>query len=157
MKNEDVCYTREVAIEKAITMERESFHTYRDAYLRIREPRIKKLVKKLALDELEHKTILEKAYFEETISLHDDGLSEGPSMNLSLILAEKPLDDDADDQDVMVHAIHDKKRIVDFYKKMTSQCAGAPMESMFKKLSLEELNHLSQLEEMYEGLYMQHN
>jgi len=30
-------------------------------------------------------------------------------------LKETSLGDDADDQDVMVHAIHGKKRIVDFY------------------------------------------
>jgi len=157
MEYEDVCYTREVALEKAIEMEKKSFKTYREAYLKINEPRIKKLVKDLALEELEHKYILEKAYFEETVSLHDEGGSEGPSMNLARLLVERPLGADADDQEVMIHAIHDKKRIVDFYQKMISQCAGAPMEKMFKKLSAEEENHLYRLEEMYEGLYMPDN
>jgi rubrerythrin len=157
MENEDVCYTREVALEKAIEMEKKSFEAYKDAYLRIIEPHIKSLVKELALEELEHKHVLEKAYFEETVLMHEEGLSEGPSMKLALFLKETPLGDDADDHDVMVHAIHDKKRIVDFYQKMTSQCAGAPMEKMFKKLSAEEENHLARLEEMYEGIYMKDN
>jgi len=154
MENEEVCYTREVALEKAIEMEMKSFQTYKEAYLKIREPRVKDLVKDLALEELEHKYILEKAYFEETVALHEEDTKEGPSMNLSLLLMEKPLEDDADDQDVMIHAIHDEKRAVDYYKKMAEQCGGAPMEEMFKRLYQDEEAHLVRLEELYETIYM---
>jgi rubrerythrin len=154
MVNEEVCYTKEVALKKAIEMEMKSVQTYKEAYLRIREPRVKDLVKNLALEELEHKYILEKAYFEETVALHEEGMKEGPSMKLSLLLKEKPLEDDADDQDVMIHAIHDEKRAVDFYKKMAEQCGGAPMEEMFKRLYQDEEAHLVRLEELYESIYM---
>ena len=154
MENEEVCYTKEVALEKAIEMEMKSFQTYKEAYLKIREPRVKELVKDLALEELEHKYILEKAYFEETVALHEEGMKEGPSMKLSLLLKEKPLEDDADDQDVMIYAIHDEKRAVDFYKKMAEQCGGAPMEEMFKRLHQDEDAHLVRLEEIYESIFM---
>jgi rubrerythrin len=154
MKNEEVCYTREVALEKAIELEIQSFKTYKEAYLKISDPRVKDLVKDLALEELEHKYILEKAYFEETVALHDENMKEGPSMKLSLLLQEKPLEEDADDQDVMIHAIHDEKRTVDFYKKMAEQCGGAPMEEMFKRLHQDEEAHLVRLEEVYENIYM---
>ena len=157
MEHEEVCYTREVALEKAIEMEMKSFQTYKEAYLKILDPRIKDLVKNLALEELDHKHILEKAYFEETVVLHQEGMAETPSMQLSLMLQEKPLGEDADDQEVMIHAIHDKKRLVDFYQNMMTQCAGAPMEEMFKKLTKEEKNHLAQLEEMYEDVYLKDN
>jgi rubrerythrin len=150
MKNEEVCYTREVALEKAIELEIQSFQTYKEAYLKISDPH----VKDLALEELEHKYILEKAYFEETVALHDENMKEGPSMKLSLLLQEKPLEEDADDQDVMIHAIHDEKRSVDFYRKMAEQCSGAPMEEMFKKLYQDEEAHLVRLEEVYENIYM---
>jgi hypothetical protein len=33
MENEDVCYTREVALEKSIEMEMKSVQTYKDGYL----------------------------------------------------------------------------------------------------------------------------
>jgi len=154
MKNEEVCYTREVALEKAIELEIQSFQTYKEAYPKISDPHVKDLVKDLALEELEHKYILEKAYFEETVALHDENMKEGPSMKLSLLLQEKPLEEDADDQDVMIHAIHDEKRAVDFYKKMAEQCSGAPMEEMFKRLYLDEEAHLVRLEEVYESIYM---
>ncbi len=125
--------------------------------MKIREPRVKNLVKDLALEELAHKFILEKAYFEETVVLHQEGMAEGPSMKLSLMLQERSLGEDADDQEVMIHAIHDKKRLVDFYQNLVTQCAGAPMEEMFKKLAKEEKNHLARLEEMYEDVYLKDN
>jgi rubrerythrin len=154
MENEEVCYTREVALEKAIEMEMTSLQAYKEAYLRIREPRVKDLVKELALEELEHKYILEKAYFENTVALHEEGMKEGPGMKLTLLLKDEPLKDNADDQDVMIHAIHDEKRAVDFYKKMAEQCVGAPMEEMFRRLYQDEEAHLIQLEEVYESIYM---
>lgn len=155
MEREDVCYTRETALQKAIEMESDSFETYKMAYSKVEDSRAKGLVKELALDELEHKYLLEKAFFEETIALHDANLSEGPSMNLSVLLEEKPLDANSTDQDVMIHAIHEEKRAVDFYKSMAQECGDAPMERMFKKLYQDEERHLANLEELYESIYMQ--
>ncbi len=157
MEHEEVCYTREVALEKAIEMEMKSYQAYKEAYLKILDPRIKGLVKNLALEELDHKHILEKAYFQEAVVLHQEDMPETPSMQLSLMLQERPLGEDADDQEVMTHAIHDKKRLVDFYQNMMTQCAGAPMEELFKKLTKEEKNHLARLEELYEDVYLKDN
>lgn len=154
MDTQEVCYTREVGIEKAIEMEAAAFQSYKDAYFRVKERRARDLVKELALDELEHRYTLEKAFFEETVALHDAGDKEGPSMKLTLLLEERPIGANATDQDVMIHAIHEEKRAVDFYKKMAAQCGGAPMESMFSRLARDEENHLAKLEALYESIYM---
>lgn len=155
MESEEVCYTREVALEKAIEMESNSFASYKKAYLMAKDRVAKDLLKDLALDELKHKYTLEKAFFEETVMLHDSGIKEGPSMQLTVFLQEKPLDAAASDQDVMIFAIHDEKRAVDFYTKMAQQCGGAPMEAMFSRLSKDEQEHLARLETLYEEHYMQ--
>lgn len=154
METEEVCYTREVALEKAIEMEAESFETYKNAYFRAKDRVAKDLLKDLALDELKHKYTLERAFFEETVQLHDSGAKEGPSMNLTVFLKKTPLNESANDQDVMVFAIHDEKRAVDFYRKMAEQCGGAPMEKIFRTLHDDELNHLARLEELYESHYL---
>lgn len=155
MEREDVCYVREVALETAIQMEMESFDVYKKTYLMAKEPRAKDLLRDLALDELRHKYVLEKAFFEETVLLHESDYKQGPSMNLSLLLEDKSLDGNSTEQDVMVHAIHEEKRAVDFYKGMADQCGRAPMEEMFKTLYKDEEGHLARLEELYESLYMQ--
>jgi rubrerythrin len=152
---EEVCYTRDVALEKAIEMEAKSFGVYRNAYLMSKDRLTKDLLRDLALDELRHKYTLEKAFFEETVLLHDTGAREGPSMEFSLLFEEKTLDQNATPQDVMLHAIHEEKRAVDFYKNMAEQCGGAPMEEMFRGLAEDEEGHLARLEETYESIYLQ--
>lgn len=156
MDTESVCYTLEAGLEKAIEIESNSFESYKDAYQRLENRRAKELAKEIALDELEHKYTLEKAFFEETVSLHDSG-SESLGMQLTVMLADRELDSDATEQDVMIHAIHNKKRIVEFYRGMSEQCSGAPMEKIFRRLCREEQKHLAELEEFYEKVYMPDN
>jgi rubrerythrin len=103
---EEVCYTREGAIERAIEMEQESFRVYRKAYDLVEDRRAKKLVKEFALEELEHKYTLEKAFLEEEVALHDSGMDQGPSMQLTLLLQKKPIGPDSSAQDVMIYSMH---------------------------------------------------
>ena len=154
MEKEEVCYTREVALEMAVRMEMESYETYKNTYLGADNRRAKDLLRDLALDELKHKYMLERAFFEETVQLHEAGAKEGPSMNLAILLADKPLNASASTQDVMIHAIHEEKRAVDFYQGMAEECGGAPMEQMFKRLYQDEEDHLARLEELYESIYL---
>ncbi len=154
MTMEEVCYTREAALEKAIEMESKSFEAYKNGYLRVKDRQGKGLLKELAVDELRHRYILEKAFFEETVSLHDAGHATGPSMNLTMMLEKKPLSASSTDQEIMIYSIHEEKRAVDFYKGMASQCEDAPMSEMYKSLAKDEESHLARLEEMYESQYM---
>lgn len=151
---EDVCFTREAALEKAIETEAQSFRVYRDTYLQARDRLAKDLLRDLALDELRHKYILERAFFEETVLLHDSGAKSGPSMKFSLLFQEKALSPNSTVQDVMLHAIHEEKRAVDFYRNMEEQCGAAPMSEMYRKLAQEEEGHLARLEELYEKAYL---
>jgi len=151
---EDVCYTREAALQKAIETEAESFKVYREAYLNSKDRLAKDLLRDLALDELRHKYILEKAFFEETVLLHDAGMKPGPTMKFSVLFEEKPLSPNATAQEVMIHAIHEEKRAVDFYRTMAEQCGAAPMSEMYKRLAQDEEGHLARLEEHYEMIYL---
>lgn len=154
MGTEEVCYTREAALEMAIEMESKSFEVYKNGYLKVEDKLGKDLLKDLALDELKHRYILEKAFFEETVALHDAGYATSPSMNLTMMLQEKPLTQNSTDQEIMIYSIHEEKRAVDFYTGMASQCGDAPMGEMYKSLAKDEENHLSRLEELYESIYM---
>jgi rubrerythrin len=153
---EPVCYTLEGALEKAIENEQHSIGVYRHALKAVKDQQTRMILKDLGLEELEHKHTLEKALLGEAIALHAKEEATGPSMNLTEILHEKPLSDQSTPQDVMIYAIHDEKRTVEFYKEMASHCSGAPMESVFSKLQKQEMIHLTKLEEAYEKLYMAH-
>jgi rubrerythrin len=75
-------------------------------------------------------------------------------MKFSLLFEEKPLRPGSSEQEVMVHAIHEKKRSVDFYRNMAEQCGAAPMGDTFKRLAEDEEGHLARLEEWYEARYL---
>jgi rubrerythrin len=151
---EAVCYTLEAALEKAIEQEGKSFEIYRRALQIVKDPSARKLLKELAEEELEHRHALERALVGETVALHDEEEKAGPTMNLTLFVQEKPLDENATPQDALAFALHDEKRSVDFYQQMATQCGGAPMEEVFSKFQKEETKHLARLEETYEKLYM---
>jgi rubrerythrin len=151
---EDVCYTREAALGKAIQMEAESFEIYKRTYFTARDRVARDLIRDLALDELRHKYTLEKAFFEDMVLLHESGAKEGPSMKFSLLFEEKPLKPGSSEQEVMIYAIHEEKRAVDFYRNMAEQCGAAPMGDMFKRLAEDEEGHLARLEEWYEARYL---
>jgi len=151
---EAVCYTLEAALEKAIEQEGKSFEIYRRALQIVKDPSARKLLKELAAEELEHRHALEKALVGETVALHGEEEKVGPTMNLTLFVQEKPLDENATPQDALAFAMHDEKRSVDFYQQMATQCGGAPMEDVFSKLQKDETKHLARLEETYEKLYM---
>jgi rubrerythrin len=151
---EDVCYTQEAALEKAIQLEAGSFEGFKKGYFTARDRVAKDLLRDLALDALKHKYTLEKAFFEDVVHLHDSGEKEGPSMKFSLLFEEKPLKADASEQEVMIYAIHEKKRSVDFYSNMAKQCVAAPMGDMYKGLAEDEKGHLARLEEFYESRFM---
>ena len=151
---EDVCYTRETALEKAIQMEAASFEGFKRGYFTVRDRLAKDLLRDLALDELKHKYTLEKALFEDLVHLHESGVKEGPSMNFSLLFQEKPLNADASEQDVVVFAIHEKKRAIGFYASMGQQCLSAPMGDMFERLAEDERGHLVRLEAFYEKSFL---
>ena len=74
-------------------------------------------------------------------------------MKFSLLLAEKPLNPKATVQEVMIYAIHEEKRALDFYKNSADQCGAAPMEGMYRRLAEDEEGHLARLEELYEKIY----
>ena len=151
---ETVCHTLEGALEKAIEGEQHSFDVYRQALKKVKDPNARGVLKDLALEELEHCHTLEKALLGDTVLLHEKGESTGPSMNLTSFLKEKKLNENSSAQDVMIYAIHDEKRSVDFYQQLATQCQGAPMADLFLKLKQQEMIHLTRLEESYEKLYM---
>jgi len=154
IRMEEVCYTREAALERAVEMESKSFENYKNAYLKAGNAVARDLLKDLALDELKHKYTLEKAYFEETVFLHASGLAHGPDMKFTLLFEDRPLGKNSTEQDIFLHAIHEEKRAQDFYGRMAEQCGGAPMESMFKRLAEDEEGHLFRLQDLYEKLYL---
>ncbi|MCM2358254.1 MAG: ferritin family protein [Geobacteraceae bacterium] len=149
-----VCYTFEAAIEMAVKMEEEGFRHYLEAIRKVRSKGAKDILRDAALDELDHKHQLEKALLEGSMEGGEELNRPVPTMNLDYVLAKKELTADSDVREALAYAIHLEKGSIDFYKRFTLGCAGAPMASVFERLLADESKHLQSLEDLYEQHFL---
>lgn len=151
-----VCYTIDGALEAAIQMENDGFRNYLHALRLVKNPAARMILRDVALDELEHKHQLEKALVEG--QLVDHALEQPlPTMNLDYLLVKKELTADSDAREVLAYAIHLEKGALDFYQRMASGCAGAPMAALFARIANDESRHLRDLEDLYEQHFLTEN
>ena len=149
-----VCYTFEAAIEMAVQMEDEGFRHYLAAIRKVKNKGAKEILRDAALDELEHKHQLEKALLEGNMGGDAELNRPVPTMNLDYALAKKELTPESDTREALAYAIHLEKGSIDFYKRMSQGCAGAPMAPVFDRLLADETRHLQSLEDLYEQHFL---
>jgi rubrerythrin len=157
MSEQNVCYTFEAAVEMAVKMEDYGFRHYLEAIRKVRNKGAREILKDAALDELEHKHHLEKALVEGNMSNPEGMIRPVPTMNLDYVLVKKELRPDSDAREALIYAIHLEKVSIDFYKRMSQGCAGAPMANLFERLLMDETRHLQALEDMYEEHFLTEN
>ena len=157
MENDQVCYTFDAALEMAITMEEEGFRHYLSAIRLLTNKGAKDLLRENALDELDHKHQLEKALLDGRMDGGDDLDTPIPTMHLDYVLKKQELGSHSGVREALIYAIHLEKGAVDFYGRVSSGCAGAPMGKLFAQLLQEESRHLQTLEDLYEKHFMTEN
>jgi len=153
-EQEKACYTFEAAIEMAVKMEEEGFRIYLDAISKVKNKDARGILRDAALDELRHKHQLEKALVKGHMKGKAALAKAVPTMNLSYILVKKELNPESDVRTALAYAIHLETGSIDFYKRMSQGCAGAPMASLFERLLADESRHLQMLEDMYEQHFL---
>ena len=157
MENNQVCYTFDAALEMAIKMEEEGFRNYLSAIRQLTHKGAKDLLRGNALDELNHKHQLEKALLDGRMDSSEDPDTPIPTMHLDYVYKKEELGPQSGVREALVYAIHLEKGAVDFYGKVSSGCAGAPMGKLFAQLHQEESGHLQELEDLYEQHFMTEN
>jgi rubrerythrin len=157
MSEQDVCYTFEAAVELAIKMEDDGYRHYLEAIRKVQNKGAREILKEAALDELEHKHQLEKALVEGHVANPEFMRRPVPTMNLDYVLIKKDLSPDSDAREALIYAIHLEKSSIDFYKRMSRGCAGAPMGNLFERLLADESRHLQALEDLFEEHFLTEN
>ncbi len=153
----DVCYTFEVALEKAIIMEERGFRNYLHAINVVEDRQAKAILRDAAREELEHKQRIELALLEGHSKNIAELRKELPTLNLNYVYEQKEITADADARTSLAYAIHLEKCAVDFYRALIHGCEGAPMADLFKGLLADETRHLKSLEDFYERYFLTEN
>lgn len=151
------CYTFDAAIELAIKMEEESFRHYLEAIRIVKNKNAREILRGFALDELEHKHSIERALLEGRMGDEQEMKRSVTTMGLDYVLAKKALRPDSDIREVMTYAIHLEKGAVDFYRRMSEGCKGAPMAGIFDRLLVDERRHIQAIEDLYEANFLTDN
>ncbi len=151
-----VCLTFDAALDKAIEMEEAGFRNYLQTIRKLRNPQAREMLREVALEELAHKQQLEKALLDGALE-GDAAAQPVPMMNLDYFFGKKEIGPDADVREALAYAIHLEKEAVQFYRQISTGCAGAPMGGLFTTLLADESRHLRALEDLYEEHFLTEN
>ncbi len=157
MSDNQVCYTFDAAVEMAIQMENEGFRNYLAAIRQVSNKGAREILRENALDELNHKHMLEKALLDGRMDGGDALDQPVPTMHLDYVFKKQELGPQSGVREALLYAMHLEKGAVDYYGRVADGCAGAPMGVLFQQLLKEETRHLQSLEDLYEQHFLTEN
>jgi rubrerythrin len=141
----------EVIIKRAIVLEEESANLYLAAAAGTKNAPLRKRLEEMAEQELGHKVKLEEVLAGNVRwAIRRSKAEAVPDLRLSDHLEAKPLDANADYQDVLLMAARREKAAHDFYVAMGEMVDDKLVKSIFEMLASEELRHKYEIEKTYE-------
>ncbi len=146
----------DVVLQRAIVLEEESATMYATAAAAMKNAVVRKRLEEMAEQEQGHKAKLE-AVMAGNIrwAIRRSKAEPVADLRLSDHLEVKPLDPQADYQDVLLVAARREKASHEFYKAMVEFVDDPLAKSVFEMLAAEELRHKYDIEKTYEEVVYQ--
>lgn len=146
----------EAILKRAIVLEEESAGMYAAAACGAKSAPIRKRLEEMAEQERQHKVKLEQVLAGNVRwAIRRAQAEPVQDLRLSDHLEAKPLDADADYQDVLLVAARREKASYDFYKAMGEMVDDRLVKNVFEMLATEELRHKYDVEKTYEEVVYQ--
>ncbi len=141
-------------ISKAIQREEDAYKLYSDAAGMVNRPEVKKLFEDLAKQEMGHKETLSKIDLNAFENTAPEKLSDP---NLSHLVEAHSLNEGFTLQDALLFAIKREDESYRFYKEFAQLAEHDALKNVFENLAKMEMQHKTNLEEMYEDKIYQEN
>ena len=141
-------------ISKAIQREDDAYKLYSDAANMVKRSEVKKLFEGLAKQELAHKETLSKIDLNDFENTSPEKLSDP---NLSHLIESHSLSEGFTLQDALLFAIKREDEAYRFYKEFAQLTEHDALKNVFENLAKMEMQHKTNLEEMYEDKIYQEN
>jgi rubrerythrin len=152
----DKSTTVEAVIKRAITLEEESVNLYTMAARAVKNAPVRKRLEEMAEQERGHRARLEEILAGNIRwAIRRSKAEPVTDLRLSDHLEAKPLDTNADYQDVLLVAARREKAAHDFYQAMAELVDDRLAKSVFEMLAAEELRHKYEVEKTYEEVVYQ--
>jgi rubrerythrin len=146
----------EVVLKRAIALEEESVTMYTIAANAVKNAPVRKRLLEMADQERGHRTKLEEMLTGNIRwAIRRSKAEPVTDLRLSDHLEAKPIDANADYQDVLLMAARREKASHDFYQAMAEMVDDKLAKSVFEMLATEELRHKYEVEKTYEEVVYQ--
>jgi rubrerythrin len=146
----------EVVLKRAIALEEESVTMYTIAANAVKNAPVRKRLLEMADQERGHRAKLEEMLTGNIRwAIRRSKAEPVTDLRLSDHLEAKPIDANADYQDVLLMAARREKASHDFYQAMAEMVDDKLAKSVFEMLATEELRHKYEVEKTYEEVVYQ--
>ncbi len=152
----NVCLTFDAACDAAIEMETQIYRNLLEATRIVKDKAANEILQDAASVRLGIKQKLELSALKGGI---DEQEVKGavPIMNLAHSIRccdLHQINANADNRKAFAYAIQMSKNALEYYRRISEQCSGAPMAELFKVLGDDQTRYLQQLEDTYEEHFL---
>jgi rubrerythrin len=142
------------ALTFAVDKEKKANELYLLFRSKVKDAAAKALLTDLADQELGHMKMIQDAL--QSGSIAGIGANaKGRNLEVSDTMVEIELTSDSTPQDIMVAAMQMEKKAFDFYNGLLALYRGTELQTLFMRLSREEMRHKEILEKEYEAHFAQ--
>lgn len=146
----------ETVLKRAIALEEESVNMYLMAAQAVKNAAVRKRLEEMAEQERNHRAKLEEIMAGNVRwAIRRARAEPVTDLRLSDHLQARPLDPDADYQDVLLVAARREKTAAEFYTAMAEMVDDKLAKSLFQMLATEEMRHKYEVEKTYEEVVYQ--
>ncbi|MEM2935815.1 MAG: ferritin family protein [Candidatus Bathyarchaeia archaeon] len=149
-------WTVDTVLNRAISMERQSYDLYVWAQGRVENPEAKRLLGDLAKEERRHRAKLSAALRDKE-KLQEIGSKAQRVQDLKIVdwLGDVRLSEDSDYQDILIFAGKREKETYEYYSELAERLGETRIGQLFSKLAQEELAHKNKIEKEYQKYILQ--
>lgn len=144
------------ALEIAINEEKKAYQLYMETSEKLTNLGSKQMLSELAQQELGHQKTLEKIITAEKYELLGKNIDQN-RLGISEFLDSSELHAHANPQEVLIFAIKEEEKAINFYVEMKADFSGTELEKVFERLAAEERLHKQRLEMEYEDNILKEN
>jgi len=149
-------WTVDTVLNRAISMEKQSYDLYVWAQGRVENPEAKKFLRDLAGEERKHRAKLSAA-LKDKERLTEIGSKAQRVQDLKIVdwLGDVRLSEDSDYQDILIFAGKREKETYEYYSELAERLGETRIGQLFSRLAQEELVHKNKIEREYEKYILQ--
>ncbi len=144
------------ALRVAINEEVKAYNLYKKTSEAVSNAGSRRMLTELANEEMKHRKILQEIVTREDYKALGNKIDQN-RVGIAEFLDQIELKGSASPQEVLIFAIKEEEKALNFYNAMKADFSGTDLEEVFGRLAIEEFGHKQKLEQEYEDHILKEN